>query len=231
MQNNPIEDQGDLLIVDDLTDNLRILSNTLLGHGYRVRAVKNGAMALVGAKAVPPDVVLLDIRMPSMDGYEVCRQFKSEPQLCDIPIIFLSALDEMEDKAKAFAMGGVDYITKPFQTEEVLARVKNQLTIQQLKKLVAKQRQQLEQLEHITGALADLPDPDRAFQLQAGDQVNHNGEQQTTLSAIATILDYSARLCESPTIDPEQHAALKVIYQNGQTLLKLVNTQLGSPMP
>lgn len=146
MQNTRVENKGDLLIVDDLADNLRILSNTLSSQGYRVRAVKNGTMALVGAKAAPPDVVLLDIRMPGMDGYEVCCQFKADPHLCEIPIIFLSALDEMEDKAKAFSLGGADYITKPFQTEEVLARVKNQLTIQNLKKQVAKQKQQLEQI-------------------------------------------------------------------------------------
>lgn len=204
-------EQGDLLIVDDLADNLRVLSNTLSSQGYRVRCVKNGAMALVGAKAVPPDVILLDIRMPEMDGYEVCQRLKVEPETRDIPIIFLSALDETVDKAKAFEVGGADYITKPFQVEEVLARVKNQLTIQRLKKAVAQQGQRLAQLEatEITPRL----DPHH----QAPDVY------ERVVSAIATILDYSARLSEDPAIDPAQYAALKVIHQNGQTLLDLIN--------
>ncbi|WP_088889017.1 response regulator [Leptolyngbya ohadii] len=204
------ENHGDLLIVDDLADNLRVLSNTLSNQGYRVRAVKSGTMALIGASVSPPDVILLDIRMPEMDGYEVCRRLKADPKTCDIPIIFLSALDEVEDKAKAFGVGGADYITKPFQAEEVLARVKNQLTIQRLKGLVAQQKQQLEQM-------AEKP---RIPQLDST-----NGRQNSVVSAIATILDYSTRLCENPKIDPEQYAALKIIYQNGQTLLNLVNTQ------
>lgn len=204
------ESRGDLLLVDDLADNLRVLSNTLTSHGYRVRAVKSGTMALVGAKAVPPDVILLDIRMPEMDGYEVCRQLKADPRTCDIPIIFLSALDEVEDKVKAFEVGGADYITKPFQAEEVLARVRNQLTIQQLKSQVAQQQKKLAWIDALPNSFA-LEGP--------------NPAQGVVLSAIATIVDYSARLCENPTIDPEQYAALKVIHQNSQTLLHLVNTQ------
>lgn len=210
MSNVGIENQGDLLIVDDLADNLRVLSNTLCNYGYRVRAVKSGAMALIGVKASAPDVILLDIRMPEMDGYAVCRQLKTDPQTRDIPIIFLSALDEVEDKAKAFEVGGADYITKPFQTEEVLARVKNQLTIQRLKRQVAEQKQRLERI----AALPNFPNLEGANAVQTG-----------VLSAIATILDYSARLCENPSIDSEQYTALKVIYQNGQTLLDLVSTR------
>jgi CheY-like chemotaxis protein len=249
MQDTFAENQGNLLIVDDLADNLRILSNTLLNHGYQVRAVKNGALALLGAKAAPPDVILLDIRMPEMDGYEVCRQLKSDPQLCEIPIIFLSALDEIEDKIKAFTVGGADYITKPFQTEEVLVRVKNQIIIQQLKKQVIKQEQQLEQ---ITAALLSSAVPDGSHPVshpvshpdgnrhtlqndERGNSANseisetlNNRTQAKALSAITTILDYSDHLCQNPTIEPEQYAALQVIHQNGQILLNLVNTQLGS---
>ncbi|MBF2027951.1 MAG: response regulator [Oscillatoriales cyanobacterium C42_A2020_001] len=209
MQSDSPNQLGDILIVDDLADNLRVLSNTLSNHNYRVRAVRNGAMALVGAKAAPPDVILLDIRMPEMDGYEVCRQLKTEPRTCAIPIIFLSALDETLDKVKAFEVGGADYITKPFQVEEVLARVNHQLTIQQLKKQVAAQQQQLEQL---LTASPDLPVPER-----------ENTVQPEVLFAIANILDYSDRLCQNPAIEPEQYAALRVIHQNGQNLLNLLN--------
>jgi PleD family two-component response regulator len=207
VQNNLV---GDLLIVDDLVDNLRVLSNTLTNHGYRVRCVRNGPMALMGAKASPPDVILLDIRMPDMDGYEVCRQLKDDPKTCDIPIIFLSALDEVEDKAKAFRVGGADYVTKPFQVEEVLVRVNNQITIQKLRHQV---EEQMRRLEELTG-VATMP------HLEANNPIYNDA-----LAAIATILDYSARLCQNPTIDPEQYAALKIIHQNGQNLLKLVSTQ------
>jgi len=203
MQDSSSNQQGDLLIVDDLTDNLRVLSSTFSGEGYRVRAVRKGAMALVGARTSPPDVILLDIRMPEMDGYEVCRQLKADPKTQDIPIIFLSALDDTLGKAKAFEVGGADYITKPFQVEEVLARVQHQLTIQRLKKQVAEQRQQLEQIETASRTSSDV--------------------QPEILAAIATILDYSDRLRQNPAIDREQLAALTVIHQNGQTLLTLVN--------
>lgn len=213
MQNDSSDQLGDILIVDDLADNLRVLSNTLSSHRYRVRAVRNGAMALVGAKAVPPDVILLDIRMPEMDGYEVCRQLKADPQTCDIPIIFLSALDETLDKVRAFEVGGVDYITKPFQVEEVLARVNHQLTIQRLKKQVAAQQQQLEQLLMTSPSLPEWQNETTA----------QKTVQNEVLFAIANILDYSDRLCQSSTIDPEQYAALRVIHQNGQNLLNLLN--------
>ena len=106
---------GDILIVDDTPDNLRLLSQMLAERGYKVRAVLDGEHALAAARAVPPDLVLLDIRMPGMDGYEVCRRLKADPRTQDIPVLFISALGETQDKVKALALGGVDYITKPFQ--------------------------------------------------------------------------------------------------------------------
>jgi CheY-like chemotaxis protein len=126
--------QVDILIVDDSADNLRVLSATLIQQGYKVRCVKSGSMALLGVKTSPPDLILLDIRMPEMDGYEVCQQLKADPQTRNIPVIFLSALDEPLDKARAFQVGGADYITKPFYVEEVLARITHQLTICALKR-------------------------------------------------------------------------------------------------
>jgi sigma-B regulation protein RsbU (phosphoserine phosphatase) len=125
---------GDLLLVDDMPANLRLLSQMLSERGYRVRAVTSGSRALAAAGAAPPDLILLDIKMPQLDGYEVCKRLKEEPQTRDIPIIFLSALDQTEDKVKAFAAGGVDYITKPFQMEEVLARVQTHLALRALQK-------------------------------------------------------------------------------------------------
>ena len=112
--------KSNVLIVDDTPANLRLLSNMLMEHGYKVRSVINGQMALMAARAAPPDLILLDIRMPDMNGYEVCEALKAEEATADVPIIFISALDETEDKVRAFTAGGVDYVTKPFQFEEVL---------------------------------------------------------------------------------------------------------------
>ncbi|MEG3860059.1 ATP-binding response regulator [Microcoleus sp. herbarium12] len=130
--NTPQPPTADILIVDDTLENLHLLSEMLTQQGYDIRIVKSGAMALRGVQAQPPDLILLDIMMPEMDGYEVCQRLKANPQTQNIPVIFISALHEVFDKVKAFAVGGVDYITKPFQIEEVCARVAHQLTIRHL---------------------------------------------------------------------------------------------------
>ncbi|PZO41696.1 MAG: response regulator [Pseudanabaena frigida] len=135
MSYNPsIELTGNILLVDDLPENLQLLSDLLLTLGYSVRSVTNGRMALKTAKIKRPDVIILDIKMPDMDGYQVCQAFKADEELRDIPIIFISALDDVFDKVKAFWSGGVDYISKPFQSEEVLVRLENQLAIQRHKR-------------------------------------------------------------------------------------------------
>lgn len=126
--------RGDILIADDTPANLRLLSNMLSDQGYKVRAVINGQMALTAVRAAPPDLILLDIRMPGMSGYEVCEALKADPSTQDIPVIFISALDEIHDKVKAFTVGGVDYVTKPFQFEEVLARVQTHLALRHLQR-------------------------------------------------------------------------------------------------
>ncbi|MBE9118597.1 response regulator [Lusitaniella coriacea LEGE 07157] len=124
--------KADILIVDDTPANIRLLSVFLEDRGYNVRKAINGNMALTAVKMIPPDLILLDINLPEMNGYEICTRIKSDEQTATVPIIFLSALDDTLDKVKAFQVGGVDYITKPFQLEEVLARVQNQLMIQEL---------------------------------------------------------------------------------------------------
>ena len=122
--------KAEILVVDDLPDNLRLVSNLLVEQGYVVRKATNGTMALRSAQAEPPDMILLDINMPDLDGYEVCRQLKTFENTRAIPVIFLSALDDAIDKVKAFQVGGVDYITKPFQVEEMLIRIQTHLTVQ-----------------------------------------------------------------------------------------------------
>lgn len=121
--------QGNILVVDDTPENLHLLSGILSKKGYQVRPVPNGKLALSAAQRIPPDLVLLDIMMPDMDGYQVCQQLKADETTKDIPVIFISAINDVMDKVKAFAVGGVDFITKPFQLEEVLARIETHLKI------------------------------------------------------------------------------------------------------
>lgn len=128
-------EQTKILIVDDQPDNLRLLAQILVGEGYEVRKAINGSTALMGVKTLIPDLILLDINMPGLNGYEVCQILKSDRALRQIPIIFLSASQETMDKVKAFEVGGVDYITRPFQVPEVLARVKTQIEIKRLNQM------------------------------------------------------------------------------------------------
>ncbi|NJR60978.1 MAG: hybrid sensor histidine kinase/response regulator [Cyanobacteria bacterium CRU_2_1] len=127
-----IAPKGNILIVDDTPNNLRLLSSMLTQRGYEVRSAISGFAALMTVRIALPDLILLDVSMPKMDGYEVCIRLKADDQTRDIPVIFLSALSETTDKVKAFQVGGVDYITKPFQTEEVIARVENQLSLRRM---------------------------------------------------------------------------------------------------
>lgn len=134
-----------ILIVDDTPNNLTILTQMLTDQGYQVRPAISGPLALKATSIELPDLILLDIIMPEMDGYEVCRQLKANAATHDIPVIFISALDETLDKVKAFEAGGVDYITKPFQAEEVLARVKTHLTLRNLQKTLQDKNSRLQQ--------------------------------------------------------------------------------------
>lgn len=126
--------QGDILVVDDQPVNVRLLATMLTQLGYKVRKATSGEMALTAIHAELPDLILLDITMPQMDGYELCEILKKDPHTADIPVIFVSALDESMDKAKAFEVGAVDYVAKPFQWVEVQARVKTQLALRQLQR-------------------------------------------------------------------------------------------------
>lgn len=135
---------SDILVIDDTPQNLDLLATILQKKGYKVRSVTKGSAGLRGAKASPPDLILLDVKMPQMNGYEVCQQLKAEEKTREIPVIFISALEDVIDKVKAFQVGGVDYITKPFQVEEVLARIEAHLTIRQLQTQLQNQNIQLQ---------------------------------------------------------------------------------------
>ena len=151
MTNHPSRENFKILVVDDLLENLRLLATLLVEEGYEVRRAPDGAMALSNVPRFEPDLILLDIMMPEMNGYEVCQRLKENEQTRDIPIIFLSALDLTFDKVKAFEVGASDYINKPFHPAEVMARVKNQLRIRQQglqlqaqQAIIKSQQQQLE---------------------------------------------------------------------------------------
>jgi diguanylate cyclase (GGDEF)-like protein len=148
-QSTPNFIKADILIVDDTLMNLRLLSTMLSEQGFEVRQAINGKMALTAVQTCPPSLILLDIMMPDIDGYQVCSFLKNDPKTAEIPIIFLSALDDVLDKVKAFKAGGVDFITKPFEFEEILARVKNQLALKEAKLKLSTLNAQLEKrVEH-----------------------------------------------------------------------------------
>ncbi|MEG5063482.1 adenylate/guanylate cyclase domain-containing protein [Microcoleus sp. B3-A4] len=185
----------DILIVDDMPDNLRLLSTMLTSHGYHVRKAINGHLALQGAQISPPDLILLDINMPQMNGYEVCEKLKLSPQTKDIPVIFISALDDVMEKVKAFQVGGVDYITKPFQVEEVLARVQNQLSLRLLQSQLQQQARELH---------------DRNSRLQ-----EEIAERQRAEESIRFLLETTRAIGEAVDF----HSALEVIlHQVGETI-------------
>jgi PleD family two-component response regulator len=146
MTGSPIvSSKGTILTVDDVYDNLAFLNQMLSAQGYKIRSALNGSLALQSAQAKPPDLILLDILMPDIDGYEVCRQLKANERTQHIPIIFVSALSETIDKVKAFAVGGIDYLTKPFQQEEALSRIDSQLQLSFMRQELMAKKRQLEQ--------------------------------------------------------------------------------------
>ena len=142
--NNRNEKKGDILIVDDIPENLQLLFTMLTKQGYEVRRVLSGKQALNVVKVEPPDLILLDIRMPELDGYEVCQRLKADETTQNIPVIFLSALNETFDKVTAFQVGGVDYISKPFQLQEVIIRVENQLNLLEMQRKLEEKNKELE---------------------------------------------------------------------------------------
>ncbi|WP_153130905.1 response regulator [Dechloromonas hortensis] len=146
----------EILVVDDTVASLDLLCDLLTEAGYVVRPAQDGRMALRSAQAKPPELILLDVRMPGMDGYELCQRLKAEPATRDIPIIFLSALRDTGDKVRGFSLGAVDYIAKPFQPEEVLARVHTHIELRRLQtKLEDKVAERTEQLRHSEQELRD----------------------------------------------------------------------------
>jgi len=185
-----VEAAAQILLVDDTPANLDLLGQVLRGHGYRIRSALSGRLALESAKAAPPDLILLDISMPEMDGFEVCERLKMDERLKNVPVVFISALDDVLDKVRAFRAGGADYVTKPFQAEEVLARVDYQLQLRRL-------RRQLEERNRILAeAYSGLQELD---QLKASFTAMLVHDLRSPLTGIKAVLDLYE---EEGTIQP-----------------------------
>lgn len=172
-------EKKDILIIDDMPDNLRVLSSLLTREGYGVRKALNWYMALTACQTLLPDLILLDIMIPEVDGYEICRRLKACRLTADIPVIFISALEDVFDKVKAFQVGGVDYITKPFEFEEVLVRVENQLALRTARLEIFKLNAELEnRVKERTSQLEKA-----LYKLQQ--EINQRQQLQTKLLDIA----------------------------------------------
>ena len=221
IKNQIEENKGNILIVDDTPENLQVLSATLSDRGYKVRGVINGKMAIRAARSGCPDLILLDIKMPEMDGYEVCTQLKEDPKTSEIPVIFISALDEVLDKLTAFQVGGVDYVTKPFHVAEVLARIEHQLTIQRLKKQLLDRNKELQE-EIIERKKAE--EAAAAASLAKSQFVaNMSHELRTPLNAI---LGFTQVMSRDSLLGHENLENLRIINRSGQHLLELINDVL-----
>jgi class 3 adenylate cyclase len=192
-----------IMIIDDLPDNLRLLQEVLQDSGHRIVLFTQGAAALRAAERHPPDLVLLDITMPEMDGFELCRRLKRNDELKDIPVLFISALMETADKVTAFSVGGVDYITKPFQPEEVLARVSTHLALR-------RERRRSEEL-----LLAMLP-------RKVVDDLRATGRSEPRLFSRVTILfsDFAGFTETSSELNPKEIIdELNDLYSNFDSIM------------
>ncbi len=209
--------KGDILVVDDTAENLRLLTQLLREYEYKVRPVPNGTMALSVIEMSSPDIILLDIMMPDINGYEVCNQLKKNPKYSQIPVIFISAIDEVIDKVKAFDAGGVDYITKPFQVEEVLARVEAHLKIHSLQKSLQDKNNELEAaLEQLRATQTQLVQSEKMAalgQLVAGIAHEINTPLGAIRSSIENIISFFSDKLENlpqflQTMSPEKQQDL-----------------------
>ena len=207
-----------IMIIDDEPTNLSVLGTMLRAAGWEVRAFPRGVLALAAARLEPPDLILLDIRMPEWDGYEVCRRLKADPDLRGIPVIFLSAFANLTDKVRAFEIGGVDYVTKPFAEVEVLARVSTHLRLR---------RHQLELEEIVDQRVRELAEAHRRLRIWDGAKsewlnvLSH--EMRTPLNGVIGISELL--FLELPP-ESEQHALREYFESSCARILKLMDDAL-----
>ncbi|HWQ08243.1 MAG TPA: hybrid sensor histidine kinase/response regulator, partial [Holophaga sp.] len=207
-----------VLVVDDAPDDLKLLSG-LLKESYRVKIANGGEKALGIARSDPPDLVLLDILMPEMDGFEVCTALAQDERLKDIPVVFISALDDVWDKVKAFRVGGADYVTKPFQAEEVLARVDYQIELRRLRRQLEDRNRVLEE------AYARLQEMD---QMKASFTAMMVHDLRSPLAGIQAVLDiYEARAGIAPELLARCRHALQDVFAMLNDVMELFRSEDG----
>lgn len=212
---NADQPRGDILIVDDTFANLQLLSSMLTTQGYKVRPASSGPVGLNAARSARPDLILLDVKMPGMNGYEVCEMLKADEGLCDIPVIFISALDAAIDKVRAFDVGAVDYVTKPLQVEEVVARVNTQLTLYRQRQELTRQRDEIMDLRQRERAHFEELNRLKDEFVQA---VSHDLK-----NPVHTILNFVYMLERNGTIaDPEEAEILQQIRSAAQRMNDLI---------
>jgi signal transduction histidine kinase len=213
-----------VLIIDDNPTNLGVVVESLEESGFKIIVARNGEMGLKRAQLVKPDIILLDIIMPGISGFETCIRLKADKNTMDIPVIFMTALDDTEDKVKGFELGGVDYITKPVQVEEVLARLKTHLTIhklqnvnqqnERLKQEIAKRKLVEEQLRQSKELAESANHAKSAF------LANMSHELRTPLNGI---LGYTQILNRDKSLTEQQQKGIQIIHRSGEHLLTLIN--------
>lgn len=214
-----------VLIVDDMPANVQMVSLMLKDKGYKVRVALSGKMALQSVRDNPPDLVLLDINMPEMDGYEVCRQLKADEKSRGIPVIFISSLSETMDKVKAFQVGGVDYVEKPFHLEEVFARIETHLKIRILQRELSLHNQRLEevvcertsQLEEARRRLAIMDRTKSEFL----NLISH--ELRTPLNGIFGVAQL---LFDENETDPDRRELMNMFNASRSTMMKILDDAL-----
>jgi signal transduction histidine kinase len=223
-----------IFIVDDMPANLGILDEFLSHHGFEVLIAQDGKSALAKVEKAQPHLILLDILMPELDGFETCRRFKANPATHDIPIIFMTALTDTVDKVKGFELGAVDYITKPFEQEEVLARIKTHLRISQLQQQLQIQNTQLQeknnQLDLLTRHLSQRTEElrlantelARAARLKDEFLANMSHELRTPLNAILGMSEVLQEGIYGP-LNVQQAKSVHTIEESGRHLLVLIN--------
>lgn len=204
-----------IMLVDDGITNLELLKAVLAAQDYDLRAFLDGPSALAAAELDPPDLILLDIAMPHMDGYEVCAHLKANPALASIPVIFSSALTATSDKVAAFACGGVDYITKPIQPGEVTARVRAQLQLFQHQRSLSEKLERIRRLEELRDSFTHM--------------IAH--DMRTPIGSIAVALELLRQ--QLPALDEPARRTLDIVEQNAEIVLRMgegaKNFKKGSP--
>ena len=213
-------DNGEILVVDDTPQTLKLLAEILSSARHRVRPADSGALALASAEARPPDLILLDVKMPQMNGFEVCRRLKQNPATQAIPVIFLSGLSDLDDRVQGFQLGAVDFVSKPFQREELLARVQTHLELSRLRNhLLAEVTKQTHDLRSAYDELA------KASRLKDEFFSMMSHELRTPLTAVIGLTEI-LRTGAYGSLKQEQSEALGVIESSGRRLLRMINNIL-----